>query len=99
MVDVRIQPFAPKPSEGTESKPKRSAAGGSFGQFLKESIEQVNRLQNEADKSIVDFATGKVKDIHQVMISVQKADISFRLMQQIRNKLVEAYREIMHMGI
>ena len=99
---MKIQPFGPNAiDKGEKGEQKRSTQTGesSFGDFLKESIKEVNQLQNEADKSMTDFATGQTKDIHEVMMSVQKADLSFKLMQQIRNKLVDAYREIMRMGI
>lgn len=102
MIDTRVQPFGPNAIEG-DGNAKRKQPGrtgkSSFGDFLKESIEEVNRLQNEADTSMTDFATGKTKDIQNVMMSVQKADLSFRLMQKIRNKLVDAYQEIMRMGV
>ena len=102
MVDMKIQPFGPNAiDKGEKGEQKRSTQTGesSFGDFLKESIKEVNQLQNEADKSMTDFATGQTKDIHEVMMSVQKADLSFKLMQQIRNKLVDAYREVMRMGV
>ena len=102
MIDMKIQPFGPNAiDKGEKGEQKRSTQIGesSFGDFLKESIKEVNQLQNEADKSMTDFATGQTKDIHEVMMSVQKADLSFKLMQQIRNKLVDAYREVMRMGV
>jgi flagellar hook-basal body complex protein FliE len=102
MVDMKIQPFGPNAiDKGEQGEQKRPTSTGesTFGDFLKQSIKDVNDLQNEADKSITDFATGHLKDIHEVMMSVQKADLSFRLMQQIRNKLVDAYREVMRMGM
>jgi len=66
-----------------------------FGDFLKESLKDVNNLQNEADKAIVDLAKGEVKDVHQTMIALKKADLSFKLMMQVRNKILEAYQEVM----
>lgn len=102
MIDVKIQPFGPNAiDQGEKNEQKRPTQTGqsTFGDFLKQSIEDVNQLQNEADKSITDFATGQTRNIHEVMMSVQKADLSFRLMQQIRNKLVDAYREVMRMGV
>jgi len=102
MVDMKIQPFGPNAvDKGEKSEQKRSTQTGesSFGDFLKESIKEVNQLQNEADRSMTDFATGQTKNIHEVMMSVQKADLSFKLMQQIRGKLVDAYREVMRMGV
>jgi flagellar hook-basal body complex protein FliE len=67
----------------------------SFGELLQQSINQVSRLQNEADASINDLATGKQTDIHQTMIAVEKAEVSFELLMQIRNKVIEAYESVM----
>lgn len=62
-------------------------------------LKEVNTMQNSADASVHDLLTGKDVDPAIVLTSVQKADMSFRLMQQIRNKLVDAYREINQMQI
>jgi flagellar hook-basal body complex protein FliE len=67
----------------------------SFGEMLLQSINQVNRLQREADTSIEEMATGKQTDIHQTMIAVEKAEVSFELLMQIRNKVIAAYENIM----
>lgn len=99
MIDVKVQPFGPDALNGGEKKPHQKQGGSSFGEFLQDSIKEVNRLQNEADKQITDFSTGKTEDIHGVMLSLQKADLSFRLMNQIRGKLVEAYKEVTRMGV
>ena len=67
----------------------------SFGEMLQQSINQVSRLQQEADASINDLAAGKQTDIHQTMIAVEKAEVSFELLMQIRNKVIAAYESIM----
>ena len=67
----------------------------SFADTLTESLDKVNDLQKEADKAIEEFATGKTRNIHETMIAVNKADIAFRLTMQVRNKIVEAYQEVM----
>ena len=69
--------------------------GASFADTLSESLGKVNDLQKKADKAIEDFATGKTRNIHETMIAVNKADIAFRLTMQVRNKIVEAYQEVM----
>ncbi|HBG46104.1 MAG TPA: flagellar hook-basal body complex protein FliE [Deltaproteobacteria bacterium] len=77
----------------------KAAAGGEqgtgFSQVLKESIDKVNSLHNEADKAIEGLSTGQVNNIHDTMIAIEKANLSFNLMVQVRNKLVQAYEEIM----
>ena len=69
--------------------------GTSFADTLTESLDKVNDLQKEADVAIEDFATGKTRNIHETMIAVNKADLAFRLTMQVRNKIVEAYQEVM----
>ena len=73
----------------------RESQTSSFGRVLQQSIDQVNRLQLEADTSINDLATGKKTDIHQTMIAVEKASVSFELLMQIRNKVLTAYDKLM----
>jgi flagellar hook-basal body complex protein FliE len=72
---------------------------GSFGKMLTDSINQVNRLQVEADSNINDLAAGKQTDIHRTMIAMEKASISFELLMQIRNKVISAYDSIMRLPI
>lgn len=84
---------------GPGSAPKLSEGGKGFGEALKEAINEVNDLQIKADQSINDLSTGKVKDIHETMIALQKADISFQTIMQVRNKIVESYQEIMRTQI
>lgn len=71
----------------------------SFGETLKESIEKVNQLQLDADQAIVDFATEKNPDIHNTMIAIQKAGVSFQIMMEVRNKILSAYEEVMRMQV
>ena len=71
--------------------------GVSFLDTLKESIEKVNDLQEQADVASSDLVSGSNTDIVQTMVTMEKADISFRLMMQVRNKIIQAYEEIMRM--
>jgi flagellar hook-basal body complex protein FliE len=66
-----------------------------FADVLKESIEKVNSIQSEADQAIKGLSTGQVNNIHETMIAIEKANLSFNMMVQVRNKLVSAYEEIM----
>lgn len=79
----------------------KASAGGkeSFADVLKSSIEKVNGLQNEADQATQDLLVGKDTNIHQVMIAMEKADLSFQMMMQVRNKIVNAYEEMMRMQV
>lgn len=81
---------------GAVSPDKQSV---SFGDTLKEAIQGVNQLQKDADKKMQDLATGKAKSIPDVMIATEKADIALKLMVQVRNKIIEAYQEVMRMQV
>ncbi len=69
----------------------------SFKSVINKFITDVDKMQKDSDQAIKDYATGEVTDIHQVMIAVEEANISFQLMMEVRNKLLESYREIMRM--
>jgi flagellar hook-basal body complex protein FliE len=71
----------------------------SFQKMLGDSLNKVNTLQSNADEMLKKLAAGEVKDIHDVMIAVEKAGIAFQLTMQIRNRVIEAYQEIMRMQI
>lgn len=71
----------------------------SFSDFLKESIGKLNVYENEVNEYDVKIASGELENIHEAMIATQKADIALQLTMQIRNKILEAYREIMRMQI
>jgi len=80
-------------------QPSRKPKGADdFSRILKEAISEVNRLQLEAEAAIKDFTVGK-KGIHETMIAIEKADLSFQLMMQIRNKIIKAYEEVMRMQV
>lgn len=91
-VQNQIQPLA-MPKNPLE--PVQQTPSSSFGKALQKSLDQVNRLQLEADANINDLATGRQTDIHQTMIAMEKASVSFELMMQIRNKVIAAYDKIM----
>src|SRR5579884_1000901 len=74
--------------------PKPSAAGGSFGNMLNEAIQQVNDVEKSSQGELQKFLSND-SDLHSVMIALEKADLSFQTMMQVRNKIVSAYQEIM----
>jgi flagellar hook-basal body complex protein FliE len=82
-----------------ESKPAVERGQGSFAGVLKSSLAEVNQLQQKADAAITALATGEKASLHDTMIAIEQADVSFRLMMQVRNKIVEAYQEIMRMQV
>ena len=70
-----------------------------FGKAIGKSMQKVNKQQCDADASIVDLLSGKNEDVNSVIASVAKADMSFKLLVGVRNKLVEAYKETMKMSV
>lgn len=75
-------------------------AEASFGNLLKQSIAEVARTQDHAQQLSSAFERGDPgTDLPQVMLAVQKADLSFRAMTEVRNKLVDAYQTIMNMSV
>ncbi len=92
----RIQPFSGLGPAGDNSLLVHKS-DNSFANTLKRFIASVDGQVKQADNMMRDFAVGKRADLHNVMIETQKADLSLRLLLRIRNKLVEAYQEIMRM--
>ena len=78
---------------------KIEQSGEKFSDVLSKFIEDVSDLQNQADKSIEKLAAGEVADVHQVMKAVEEANIALELMLEIRNRIVDAYQEIMRMPV
>jgi flagellar hook-basal body complex protein FliE len=71
----------------------------SFASVLKDSINQVNKSQLEADSMTEKLAQGENVDLHQVMITQQKANITLQATLEVRNKVIEAYQEMMRMQV
>lgn len=66
-----------------------------FSALLKDAISDVNDAQLEADSAVEEVLNGEVNNIHDTMAALQKADVSLKLMMEVRNKLLEAYQEVM----
>lgn len=71
----------------------------SFADTLKKAVDGVNELQKSSDKAMADLATGRTDNVADVMITAEKADIAMRVMMQVRNKVIDAYSEIMKMQV
>jgi flagellar hook-basal body complex protein FliE len=95
MNDIRIRDFQQAMAQKIDNVNKKPTEG--FGKIIKGAIDNVNGQERESNKSVMELLNGK-KDIHETMINLQKTDISMRLLLTIRNKAVEAYKEIIHMN-
>ncbi len=76
-----------------------TTGAASFADTLKEAVMTVNEAQKKSDKAMQDLATGKTDNIAEVMITAEKADIALKLMVQMRNKIIDAYQEVMKMQV
>jgi flagellar hook-basal body complex protein FliE len=70
-----------------------------FGKALTNAIEGLNQVQNDADDKSVQLAAGEPIDLHEVMLARETASLDFQLALQVRNKLVEAYQDVMRMQV
>ena len=85
------------PAETAYTRPTPATGGsqaGDFSSMLKNAVEQVDTFQAQADQKVADLTAGRNVEVHDAMIAVEKADLSFQLMMQVRNKIVNAYQDI-----
>jgi flagellar hook-basal body complex protein FliE len=94
-----LQSIAPRGIEGLPPIPTGETAGPSFKDVMLQAIDQVNAMQLDADRSVEQLLTGQDVNPAEVLTAVQKADLSFRMMLQVRNKLVQAFQEIKEIRI
>ena len=89
----------PQQLESVKPSPELPGHSGSFATLLQQSLERVDGLQHEADAAARAFALGQAPSVHDTIIAMEKADLSLRLATKVRNKVVEAYQEIMRMQV
>lgn len=76
------------------TKTTSQSGGADFAKQLKSAINETNALQEDKENAMADLATGQVKDLHQAAMAIGKAETSMKLMLEIRNKALNAYKEI-----
>lgn len=97
-----INPIGPVRESGFVDKPKTVSGdnqGISFKETLNNYLSDVNDMQKKADKSIEKMISGEITDVHQVMTSVEQANTAFNMMMELRNKVMDAYQEIMRIRL
>jgi flagellar hook-basal body complex protein FliE len=99
MSTIRAVDLANPSGPSTIGKGVDAAAKEDFNSHLKNALGEVNELQQKADQAIQQLVGEGKGDLQETMIALEKADVSFRLMMQIRNKVLEAYQEIMRMQV
>lgn len=92
-------PFALNTNTVDKNKPATTNGQISFKKALFEALNNVNSLQQESATATQKLATGEIEDLHQVMITAQKASIALNATIEIRNKVIEAYQEVMRMQV
>ena len=85
---------------GQVMRPEKAAEqNGSFTEAIEKSLDSMNQQHQEANASITDLLAGKEQDVNTVVATMAKADMSFKMLVGVRNKLVEAYKETMRMQL
>ncbi len=93
----KINPTQMRPAQPTTVS--NEISGKSFRDVLAETVSEVQHLQNEADTTIKKLVAGEIKDVTEAMVAVEQADMAFQTMMTVRNKVLNAYQEIMRMQV
>ena len=102
---VAAQPLQPVPvrvlgpSEGAPGAAPRPTTGPAFGETLAEAVGRVDHAQKAADAQVEAFVAGETENAHEVMIAMNQAELHFKLMAEVRNKLLDGYQELMRMQV
>ena len=112
MADIAPQPIAspalrvvpPRPPQppvvpGAGAGAANGALPTSFGDLLRDAIAAVNQAQRSAEEAAQTFATGQTRDVTPTLIAVEKANVTFQLLLQVRNRLLEAYQEVLRIQV
>ncbi|MGB4589259.1 MAG: flagellar hook-basal body complex protein FliE [Clostridiaceae bacterium] len=94
-----ITPGTSKVNENSNLIGEQDQNAGSFENMISAQIEKLNQGQLKSDNLVQDFVAGNTEDLHQVMIASEEARMSLELAVQIRNKTVEAYKELINMPL
>lgn len=98
-VDFQLNPIPVDKMPGAAPASPVQQAGQGFADMLKNSISEVQEAQETANQSIQDLASGRHNRIHETMMAMENADLSFRMLTQVRNKVLDAYREMLRMSV
>lgn len=90
--------YSPRPQDLVRQKPVGQVAG-EFAEALSSSLREIQQVQNRADGLAVQMALGSSVDVHDAVLAAEEANLAFQYTLQIRNKLIEAYQEVMRMQI
>ena len=97
-----IPPVTSSPIRAIESiaMPQTQGSGGNaFGKVLEAAVDRVELSRDSAQQSVQKFMTGEEGELHNTILQVQRAELEFEFALQVKNKIVQAYQEVMHMQI
>jgi len=92
-----LQPIRPASAPGAARGADQQ--GGDFKKLLMENLEEVNKLQTDASEAVEDLKTGKRDDVESVLAATAKADLAFRMLLQVRNKVMDTYDELKNVQV
>ncbi|MCP4214153.1 MAG: flagellar hook-basal body complex protein FliE [bacterium] len=103
MADIRIDDIR-RQLEDISLKSKSTTdnankTGDSFSSYFKDALNETNSQQLKAEESVQNYVSGKETNLHNTLISLEKADLSFKMMMQVRSKLMDAYQQIMRTSV
>ncbi len=94
-----IRPVAVPLIDSLDTSKGDSSESGAFGAMFAEAVARVNAYQDNAGTAVSRFLTGEDEEVHKVAMMAQQADLSFDLFLQVKNKVVQAYQEVMRMQL
>ncbi len=98
-MDMKINSMMEPLGASLKLKSGETPNGNAFANSLSEAFNDVNKMQLEADTALEDLITGKTKNIHETMMTLGKAELAFKLTMQVRNKVMEAYKDVMNTAV
>ncbi|HME36521.1 MAG TPA: flagellar hook-basal body complex protein FliE [Candidatus Sulfotelmatobacter sp.] len=95
--DISSLRILPAEADASSLRPPTTTSESGFRGVLHSAIDDIQQLEGQAETRVAGVIEGNGADVHSAMIAVEKADLSFQLMMQVRNKIVSAYEEISRM--
>lgn len=96
---MKISQISSQVSKLSNKKEEEVSTGSSFGNVLSQQLDRLEKTQAQADLLAQDFAAGKPVDLHEVMIAAEEARITLEMTLQLRNKAIDAYKEVTNMQL
>ncbi len=96
---IRGGDLLPPGFEMIKTTDDKQAGAKDFSQILNDAVQDINQLQKNADEAIANVQMDNTASVHEALIALEKAGISFRAMMQVRNKILDAYQEVMRMQV